>query len=51
MKSKRKFIGVYEGGYHNVPKENEILIRVKNASIQTGDCSVRDLINTAKKEV
>ena len=33
-----------------VPKNNEILIHVQNASIQTGDCSVRDLINTAKKK-
>ena len=32
-----------------IPKENEILIRVINASIQTGDCSVRNLINIGKK--
>jgi len=32
------------------PKDNEILIHVIATSVQTGDCKVRDMINTAKKE-
>ena len=30
------------------PKSNEILIRVITATIQTADCKVMDLIDTAK---
>ena len=30
------------------PKDNEILIRVVASTVQTADCKVRDLINTAK---
>jgi NADPH:quinone reductase-like Zn-dependent oxidoreductase len=31
-----------------IPKDNEILIKVNYSTVQTGDCKVRDLINTSK---
>lgn len=34
-----------------VPKDNEILIRVYTATVQTGDCKVRDLIGVASSGV